>query len=52
MKIPIEQHYSKVGEQFFLKSTKEIGVKQQEFGEKMAALISKSFQVYKRRTSI
>ena len=52
MKIPIEQHYSKVGEQFFLKSTKEIEVNQQAFGEKMAALISKSFQVYKRRTSI
>nr|DAK78472.1 MAG TPA: hypothetical protein [Caudoviricetes sp.] len=43
MKVPVEQHYSKVDGEFVLTSSKYIEVGKQTFAEKMAAFIEKSF---------
>lgn len=43
MKVPVEQHYSKVNGEFVLTFTREIETDKQMFAEKMAALIEKSF---------
>lgn len=44
MKVPVEQHYAKVNDEFVLVSTKEMEVDDQVFAERMAALIKKAFQ--------
>ncbi len=45
MKVPLEQHYTKVNGEFVLASTKYIEVSEKVFAEKMAGLIGTAFEV-------